>query len=75
MYLLYDVLQLRKSSLGYSLMTKRRNWRSTKDDIASLTVEELQEAAKALGNGQVTGNRRIRRLLGNLTTISTPVAQ
>jgi len=53
MYLLYDVIQLRKSSLGHSLLIKRQKWRSAKDDIASLTVEQLQDAAKAVANGQI----------------------
>jgi len=39
MYLLYEVIQLRKSSLGHTLLTKRQNWWSTKSDIESLTVE------------------------------------
>ena len=50
MYLLYNVLQLRKSSIGHKLLVKRQDWRSTKDGVAALTVEQLQDAAKALSN-------------------------
>jgi len=73
MYLLYDVLQLRKSSLGYRLLVKRQKWQSTKDDIASLTAEELQNAAKAIAKGEAINHPTIRRLLRDLTTIGTPV--
>ncbi|KAH7028452.1 hypothetical protein B0J12DRAFT_330012 [Macrophomina phaseolina] len=52
MYLIYDVLQLRKSSLGNTFLIKRQHWRSAVDDIASLTVDQLQNAAKAVAAGQ-----------------------
>ena len=48
MYLLYDVLQLRSSSLGNTLLVKRRNWKAAEDDIASLTVDQLEDAAKTV---------------------------
>ena len=73
MYLLYDVLQLRKSSLGNNLLAKRRKWKSVKDDIACLTVQELQDAAKAMANGETIKNRTILRLLSGLTTIGALV--
>src|SRR6266480_6515112 len=75
MYLLYDVIQLQKSSLGHTLLTKRQNWRSTKSDIESLTVEQLQDAARAVANGQMINNPTIKRLLRDLTSIGTPVPQ
>lgn len=53
MFLLYDVLQLRSSSLGNSLLVKRRNWRLAEDDIASLTIGQLEDAAKAVAVGGV----------------------
>src|SRR6266516_564771 len=73
MYLLYDVLQLRMSSLGYKLLAKRRNWQSTNADIASLTAQQLQDAAKTIANGETINNSTIRRLLRDLTAIGTPV--
>jgi hypothetical protein len=73
MYLLYDVLQLRQSSLGNTLLVKRQKWRSTKDDIASLTFEQLQDAARAVANGQIIENPIIRRLLRDLTAIGFSV--
>jgi hypothetical protein len=56
MYLLYDVLQLRRSSLGNALLVKRQNWKAAEDDIASLTVNQLQEAAKIVAEGRVIDN-------------------
>ena len=56
MYLLYDVLQLRSSSLGNTLLVKRQDWKSTKEDIASLTIDQLQAAAKSVSNSQLIDN-------------------
>ena len=53
MYFLYDVLQLRASSLGNAILVKRRNWRSAEQDIASLTGDQLGGAAKAVANGGI----------------------
>jgi hypothetical protein len=75
MYLLYDVLQLQKSALGNMLLVKRRDWRSAMDDIASLTVEQLQDAARAAAAGQPVACRKIRRLLRDLTVIGMQVPQ
>ena len=58
MYLIYDVLQLRRSSLGNSLLVKRRDWESAERDIASLTVDQLQEAAKAVSEGRLVTTQR-----------------
>ena len=73
MYLLYEVIQLRKSSLGHTLLTKRQNWWSTKSDIESLTVEQLQDTVQAVANRQMINNLTIKRLLRDLTAIGTPV--
>ena len=75
MYLLYDVIQLRQSSLGHTLLVKRRNWRSVRDDIASLTVDQLQNAAKAVSNGQPIDEPAIRKLQRDLTTIGMQVPE
>jgi hypothetical protein len=63
MYLLYDVIQLRKSSMGNAFLIKRENWQSAMDDIASLTVTQLQDAAKTVATGQQIEDPIIRRLL------------
>ena len=73
MYLLYDVLQLRKSSLGNTFLIKRQHWRSATDDIASLTVDQLQKAAKAVAAGQKVEDPIIRRLLQSIETIAMQV--
>jgi Helitron helicase-like domain at N-terminus len=75
MYLLYDVLQLQGSSLGYFLLVKHQKWRSVKDDIASLTVDQLQDAAKAVANGETIENPTIQRLQRDLTTIGMQVPE
>jgi hypothetical protein len=35
MYLLYDMIQLRKSSMGNTFLIKRQNWQFAMDDIAT----------------------------------------
>ena len=62
MYLLYDVLQLHASSFRNTLLVKHQDWKSTKEDIASLTVDQLQDAAKSVANGQPIDNPIIQRL-------------
>jgi hypothetical protein len=74
MYLLYDMIQLRRSSMGNTLLIKRQNWQSTMDDIASLTVNQLQEAVKTVTTGQKFRDPIIRRLLRNIETIGMQVA-
>ena len=73
MYLLYDRLQLRSSSLGHTLLIKRQNWKSTTDDIASLTVNQLEDAAKAVADGQIIKDPTIQRLQRNIVTIGMQV--
>jgi Helitron helicase-like domain at N-terminus/PIF1-like helicase len=75
MYLLYDVLQLRRSSLGNSLLVKRRDWESAERDIASLTVDQLQEAAKAISEGRLVENPTILRLQRSILTIGMQVPE
>ena len=52
MYLLYDVLQLRRSALGHKLLIKHQKWKKTMSDIASLTASQLENAVKALASRQ-----------------------
>ncbi|OKP09981.1 hypothetical protein PENSUB_4603 [Penicillium subrubescens] len=73
MYLLYDVIQLRKSSLGNTFLIKQQNWQSALDDIASLTVTQLQNAAKTIESGQKIKDPVIRRLLRNIETVGIQV--
>ena len=75
MYLLYDRLQLQSSSLGHKLLIKRENWKSATDDIASLTVDELEDAAKAVSQGRTIDNLSIRQLQKHITTIGMPVSE
>ena len=73
MYLLYDRLQLQSSSIGHKLLVRRQNWKSTTDDISSLTVDELEDAAKAIAERQTINNPIIRRLQENITSIGMQV--
>lgn len=75
MFLLYDVLQLRSSSLGNSLLVKPRNWRLAEDDIASLTISQLEDAAKAVAVGGVIDDPVIKRLQRNIVTIGMQVLE
>ena len=69
MYLLYDVLQLQQLSLGHSLLVKRQNWHCAKNNIASLTVEQLVEAAKATADRRPIEDPLVLSLLQDLTAI------
>jgi uncharacterized protein DUF6570 len=69
MYLMYDVIQLRKSSLGYRLLVKRRDWESTMAEMESLTAARLRDAATRLGNGRSIDDPAVLTLLQKLTAI------
>lgn len=73
MYLLYDVIQLRKSSLGNALLSRRSDWNSITRDIDSLTVTQLENATTALYAGKPVDNPIIQRLLRNVTAIGVRV--
>lgn len=73
MYLLFDILQLRRSSLGNAFLVKRRYWRSAAHDIASLTVDQLQKAARQTEAGQNVEDPVIRRLQQHIVTIGMHV--
>jgi hypothetical protein len=75
MYLIYDVIQLRLSSFGHTMLVKRQKWKSVSDDMASLTVEQLQDAAKAVSSGQSIDNPIVRRLLRDITAIGMQVPE
>ena len=75
MFLLYDILQLRRSSLGNSILVKRRDWKSAERDIRSLTVVQLQEAAKSIAEGRPVDNPAIQRLQRSLLTIGMQVPE
>jgi hypothetical protein len=75
MYLLYDRLQLGSSSLGHTLLVKRQNWKSTSDDIAFLTVDQLEDAARAVVQDRIIDSPTIQRLQRNIVTIGTQVPE
>ncbi|KAJ5370019.1 uncharacterized protein N7496_006111 [Penicillium cataractarum] len=73
MYLLYDIIQLRNSCLGNSLLIKRSQWTSVTRDLNSLNIDRLQRAATALATNRVTTDPLVRRLLKNITAIGVHV--
>ncbi|KAJ5111789.1 hypothetical protein NUU61_001419 [Penicillium alfredii] len=54
-------------------LVKRRYWRSAADDIASLTVDQLQKAAEAIASGQNTNDPVIQRLQQHIVTVGMNV--
>lgn len=45
MFLLYDVINCRQLSLGYSLLTKRKFWEETCAKVNAITLSQLEAAA------------------------------
>jgi hypothetical protein len=73
MYILFDKLQLERSSLGNAFLVKRRYWKSASHDIASLIVDQLQKAAKAIAAGQSVDDPIVRRLQQHIVTVGMRV--
>ena len=73
MYLAYDMLQLRTSSLANGLLIQRQKWKSGTDDIADLTEDQLADALRALEEHRKIEDPLIRRLLHDLESIATRV--
>lgn len=48
MYLVYDVMQRRSASLGYSLLVKSKQRTETQSLIANISHDDLCEAANAV---------------------------
>ena len=70
MYLIYDVLQIRKSSLANKLLLQRRHWPSATDDISSLTEDQLRNALQDLDTNHEINDPVVRRLLHVMKTIA-----
>jgi hypothetical protein len=73
MYLLYDVIQLRNSCLGNSLLIKRSQWASVAQDLDFLNYDRLKKAAEEIATHQVSSDLLVRRLLKNITAIGVQV--
>jgi hypothetical protein len=54
MYLLYDMIQRRKSALGNSLFVKRGDYKEMQQIISSLNFDRLITAAQSLRSTQTT---------------------
>jgi hypothetical protein len=73
MYLLYDVLQLRNSCRGNSLLIKRSQWASVTRDLSFLNYDRLKKAAEEIVGHHVPSDPLVRRLLRNITAIGVQV--
>ena len=73
MYLLYDVIQRRKSALGNSLLVKRGDYDAVQDVISSLTYERLIAAAESLRSTQTTSDPAIATLRRAIQTVAAQV--
>ena len=73
MYLLYDVIQRRKSALGNSLLVKRGDYQVVQNIISSLTHQQLIAAAQSLRLTQTTSDPAIATLRRAIQTVAARV--
>src|SRR6266850_551966 len=71
MYLVYDILRLQKSALGYSLLIKRRDWHRVHNELESLTADRIKDAITAVSNHQPIADANINTLLRHLRSVGT----
>ncbi len=71
MYLLYDLLQLRRASLKEALYVKRHVYQSSLKDLRLLTSNDLQKTSKRVQNNLSIKNSIISRFLKNIIVIET----
>jgi hypothetical protein len=71
MYLIYDALRLQKSSLGYGLLTKRRDSPRVRNELESLTADNIHDAINAVSNHQPITDFTINSLLRLLRSVGT----
>ena len=69
MYLLYDVIRLRRASLGYGILAKRRDWKKFQNALNSLTIERLQQAIDTVKNHRPIVDTTINPLLRHLRSV------
>jgi hypothetical protein len=74
MYLLYNLLQLRRASLRKTLYVKRHVYQSSLKDLKNLTTSDLQKASKRVQNHLSIKNSIISRFLKNIIVIETFVS-
>ena len=73
MYLLYDVMQRRRSALGNSLLVKRGDYRAVQEIMSSLSYERLTAAAQSLRETQTTSDPAIATLRRAIETVASRV--
>ena len=73
MYLLYDVMQRRRSALGNSLLVKRGDYRAVQELMSSLSYERLIAAAQSLRETQTTSDPAITTLRRAIETVASRV--
>jgi PIF1-like helicase/Helitron helicase-like domain at N-terminus len=73
MYLLYDVIQRRRSALGNSLLVKRSDYDAVQEVLSSLTYERLVTAAQSLSSEQKTSDPAIASLRQAIEIVASKV--
>ena len=69
LYLIYDVLRLRQSSLGYGLLAKRGDWDQIRSDLDELTPERIQNAIHSFSAQHASEDPVIKSLMYLLRSV------
>jgi Helitron helicase-like domain at N-terminus len=70
-FLLYDIIFLRQSSLGNYLQVKKGYWDSVQHDFSTLTSSQLQQSAADIRSGKVCTDQKIQQLMTDVRLISS----
>lgn len=69
--MLYNVRLNQELNTGNCLQVKKRAWREVQEEIAKVSVQELEAAAEALQKKEKISDKRILNLLKNTQIVST----
>ncbi len=73
MYLVYDIMQHRSASLGYSLLVKSKQWTETQSLISNISHAELCEVVKAVRSTNTCTHPGILALERQVQLVATHV--
>jgi hypothetical protein len=71
MFLLYDTILLRQTSLGNSLQARRGDWEEAQRDLLALSSDTIRQAAEQMEAGLPMRDPIMVRLMENLRVISS----
>ncbi len=74
MYLLYDLLQIRRASLEQALYVKRQIYQSSLQNLKDISTNDLKEATERVRDHLSLKNSTILRLLKNIIVIEAFVS-